>query len=76
MVSMKCYDDSLVGMRPELIAPFLVSLFSRLDSENVQWAVMRGWERLPEWTRYDVDILVDRQDERMAVKTVQMVGNC
>ena len=66
--------SSLVGGRPDVIAPYLIGLFRDFDQLNITWAVMRGWERLPEWTRYDVDILVERKDVRLAVNTVQSVG--
>lgn len=41
------------------IGPFLRLLFKRLDEEGVRWAVLRNAEGLPEFTRYDVDLLVE-----------------
>lgn len=67
-------DVSLVGDRPEIIQPFLCALFREFDEKGVLWAVMRGWERLPQWTRYDVDILVARNDEHRAVSVVKKVA--
>lgn len=67
-------SESLVGKKPEVIAPFLTELFCRLDQEGVLWAVMRGWERLPEWTRYDVDILVAKSDIKKALRISHEVG--
>ncbi len=65
---------SLVGRDPGVIAPCLTGLFREFNQLGIVWAVMRGWERLPEWTRYDVDILVARKDVKIAAKTVQTVG--
>lgn len=67
-------DKSLVGDDPSIIRPCLTALFRALDDAGVTWAVMRGWERLPEWTRYDIDILVARKDVRRAVEMVRSVG--
>lgn len=67
-------DGSLVGADPSVIKGFLTELFKLLDDENVVWAVMRGWERLPEWTRYDVDILVSRLDVGRSVEAVRNVA--
>ena len=58
---------SLVGKKPNVMVPFLNGLFLGLDEKGILWAVMRGWERLPEWTRYDVDILVAKADVERAV---------
>ena len=74
---MSLEEKSLVGRNPEIIRPYLVALFKNLDDAGITWAVMRGWERLPEWTRYDIDILVARKDVRRAVEMVRSVGaNC
>lgn len=67
-------SSSLVGRDPGVIASCLMGLFREFDRIGLSWAVMRGWERLPEWTRYDVDILVARKDVRLAAKTVRTVG--
>lgn len=67
-------ERSLIGDKPEIIAPFMCVIFRRLEEANVLWAVMRGWERLPEWTRYDVDILVARKDARRSVEVVKKVA--
>lgn len=68
-------DTSLIGDNPEIIAPFMCAMFRRLDEADILWAVMRGWERLPEWTRYDVDILVARKDARRSVEVVKKVAD-
>lgn len=60
--------ESLVGIRPAIIAPFVSALFKALDEKDVQWAVMRGWERLPGWTRYDIDIQVKKVDLRRSAE--------
>jgi hypothetical protein len=69
------YSESLIGCDPAIIAPFIVELFKCFDKLGLTWAVMRGWECLPEWTRYDIDILVARKDVKLAVKTVCSVGD-
>lgn len=61
-------DASLVGSDASIISPFVVKLFAALDSHGVVWAVMRGWERLPEWTRYDIDIQVKKRDLRRSAE--------
>ena len=66
--------SSLVGLRPEVIAPYLRGLFREFDQRDIEWAVMRGWGRLPEWTRYDVDILVVKADVERAVVVVKDVA--
>ena len=71
---MKNSELSLVGNNPSIIAPILLSLFNRLNVDGVIWAVMRGWETLPSWTRYDIDILVDKKNARRASKIVSEVG--
>lgn len=51
-------NASLVGPDPKVIAPLLIALFRQFDDEGIIWAVLRDAERLPEYTRRDVDILV------------------
>jgi len=65
---------SLVGSDPAIIAPFLMCLFARLDSVNIQWAIMRGWEGLPYFTRHDVDFLVARCDLRRVIEIARDVA--
>lgn len=66
---------SMVGPKPEIIRAYLTTLFKVFDSTDIIWAVMRGWERLPEWTRYDVDILVARKDARRSVEVAKKVAD-
>lgn len=65
---------SLVGKNPGIISSLLTGLFEQLDKNGILWAVMRGWERLPEWTRYDVDILVRKSDVFDALRIATEVG--
>ena len=65
---------SLIGRDPSIIAPFLKKLFNEYDRQGLSWAVMRGWERLPEWTRYDVDILVAQKDLKRAYMIAELIG--
>jgi len=39
------------------IGPFVTSLAARLDEAGIPWAVLRNAEGLPDFTRYDVDLL-------------------
>ena len=71
---MSLEEKSLVGSNPEIIRPYLVALFKALDDAGITWAVMRGWERLPEWTRYDVDILVASSDLKRTYKIAELLG--
>ena len=71
---MKCETLSLVGKRPSVIAPCLTGIFYEFCRLGLSWAVMRGWERLPEWTRYDVDILVAKAEVERAVRIVKDVA--
>lgn len=65
---------SLIGRDPAIIAPFVKGIFDVLTTEHILWAVMRGWETLPSWTRYDIDILVDKKSARRASEIVSEVG--
>lgn len=67
-------NDSLVGSRPEVIAPFLKKLFNAYTEASLSWAVMRGWEHLPYWTRYDVDILIARADYVKASSVLRSIA--
>lgn len=66
--------DSLVGSDPSVIALFLQSFFSEMNKEKLLWAVMRGWEGLPFYTRHDVDFLVDRKNLSAALKILRSVA--
>lgn len=47
-------------------------IFSALDEAGVPWAVLRGAESLPDYIRYDIDILIGAQcleEATLAVKT-------
>ncbi|BDS07650.1 hypothetical protein NT6N_26900 [Oceaniferula spumae] len=36
--------------------------FNRLDEQGLSWAVLRGSEGLPDYTRYDIDLLIRPED--------------
>lgn len=63
--------ESLVGTSPERIAEVLCPLFREWKSRDVRWAVVRGWEGLPNWTRHDVDILIHPDDLEKAVASLR-----
>lgn len=67
-------NDSLVGSNPSVVAPFVMDLFKAYVATGIIWAVMRGWERLPFWTRYDIDILVAEGDAVRAVMLTKEVA--
>lgn len=67
-------NDSLIGLNPSVIAPFVIDLFKAYVATGIIWAVMRGWERLPFWTRYDIDILVAEGDAVRAVMLTKKVA--
>lgn len=73
-MGMQSFAPSLVGKDPTVMRPYLLALFRALDEEHVVWAVMRGWERLPDWTRYDIDILVARSDRQRVIDLVKSEG--
>ncbi|MDD2599383.1 MAG: hypothetical protein PHO37_09175 [Kiritimatiellae bacterium] len=66
---------SLVGSDPSVIATLLVPLFKRLDLENIQWAVLRGWEELPHYTRHDVDFLIANKDIKRTIAIAGLVAH-
>ena len=66
--------SSLVGSDPSVISTLLIPLFEKFDEEGVCWAVMRGWEGLPYYTRHDVDFLIAKKDIRRAVKLAGLVA--
>ena len=41
------------------MGPLVESFFLALEEEYISWAILRNAKGLPEFTRYDVDILVD-----------------
>jgi len=56
------------GLRPEdvPIGPLVRRFFGLLDSAEVPWAVLRGSEGLPDYTRYDIDLLIRPDDTERA----------
>jgi thymidylate kinase len=48
------------------IGPLVRRFFGLLDSAEVPWAVLRGAEGLPDFTRYDIDLLIRPGDEDRA----------
>ncbi len=42
------------------IGAWVRPFFAKLDAAGIRWAVLRGADRLPEETRYDIDLLIER----------------
>jgi len=55
------------------IGPFLRMMADRLDEANVSWAVLRNAEGLPDYTRYDVDLLLKPES---LPDVIEMVKAC
>jgi len=55
------------------IAPFIRLLVSRMDAAGILWAVLRNAEGLPDFTRYDVDLLLSPD---ALAPVVQLVRDC
>ena len=53
--------------------PLIRSLAERLDQAGISWAVLRNAEGLPDFTRYDLDVLVEPSQE---VEFVRMLEDC
>lgn len=66
--------SSLVGKDLASLSKYLQSLFERLNEASVSWAILRGAEGLPFYTRRDVDILVAEQDYKRAAAIVYEVA--
>lgn len=60
------------------IGPWVRRFFARLDEAGVRWAVLRGAAGLPDATRYDIDLLIDRgqsdEAERMLREAAEGEG--
>jgi len=42
------------------IGPWVRAFFAKLDAAGIRWAILRGAAGLPEETRYDIDLLIER----------------
>lgn len=56
---------------PLRIGPFIRDLASRLDTEGLSWAVLRHAEGLPDFTRYDVDLLTTPEALPQVIRLVK-----
>lgn len=56
---------------PLPIEPFIRGLAERLDKAGLEWAVLRNAEGLPDFTRYDLDVLVRRRGRRAVLQHVE-----
>lgn len=54
---------------------FVSDLFAAWNKAGITWAVMRNAEGLPDWTRYDIDILVNPDDLTNALKTITGIAD-
>jgi len=53
------------------IGPFIRRMAERLDEAKVLWAILRNAEGLPEFTRYDVDILTASASLEHVIRLVE-----
>ena len=56
------------------MGPLVADLFAAFDRDSVDWAVLRNAEGLPEYTRYDIDILIGPSQMRSAAQIVRQVA--
>ena len=57
------YDVTGDVTPPEVaIGPLVRKFFHELNFSQVDWAVLRGSEGLPDYTRYDIDLLIRDED--------------
>ncbi len=55
---------------PSELGPLVRSMFAGFQSKGLAWAMLRGYDELPDATRYDLDILVEPADLPAARRTV------
>ena len=53
------------------IGPLVRKFFHELNFSQVDWAVLRGSEGLPDYTRYDIDLLIRDEDIDRAEKALR-----
>lgn len=66
--------ESIVCSDPTVVRPFLCDLREAWDDANVGWALLSGWENLPDYVRHDLDIIVAPQCYRAAVSVLKDVA--
>lgn len=65
------FPRSLICSNPSVIRGVLIDFFRHLDQSSIPWAILGGWEYLPDYARHDVDIVVKRGMLRLAVRCVE-----
>ena len=66
------YDVTGDVQAPDVaIGPVVRKLFHELNFSQVDWAVLRGSEGLPDHTRYDIDLLIRDEDMDRAEKALR-----
>ncbi len=73
------YDVTGDVIPPDVeIGPLVRKFFKELNFSQVDWAVLRGSEGLPDYTRYDIDLLIRDEDldraERALRKAAKQEG--
>lgn len=66
--------ESIVCSDPTVVRPFLCDLREAWDGANVEWALLSGWENLPDYVRHDLDVIVSPQCYRAAVSVLKDVA--
>src|SRR5690606_32231170 len=56
---------------------FLPQFFSALNVQNIEYSVLRNYQDLPSSTGgSDIDILINREDQRRFITVLLKVANC
>lgn len=59
---------------PAPIGPFVRGWMTALEENNVSWAILRGAEGLPSFTRYDIDLLIHPNDRERVTQLIVQTG--
>lgn len=65
---------SLICSDPSVIRGMLIDFFKHLDQSSIPWAILGGWEYLPDYARHDVDVVVKKGMLRSAVCCVEQAA--
>jgi len=56
------------------LGSFVKDFLTQLDSQGIKWAVVRNAGSLPEYTRYDIDLLVEKCSLKKALLLARMTA--
>ena len=60
--------------KPAPIGPFVQGWMNALDEADIPWAILRGADGLPSFTRYDIDLLIHPHNKRRVIELISQVG--